>query len=81
LGFLMGLLTLPVMGAPRLASWLGRTIAEETLRQSLDESPLRFRLLQLQEKYDAGEMGEEEYDRQEGALLEQLTTIREHKEM
>ncbi len=79
MGFFTSLLTLPVMGAPRLVSWMGRTIAEETQRQALDEGPLRFRLLQLQELYEAGELSDEEYDSQERALLEHLNDIREVK--
>ncbi|MDO8751649.1 MAG: gas vesicle protein GvpG [Dehalococcoidia bacterium] len=79
MGFFTSLLTLPVMGGPLLVGWVARTIAEETQRQSLDEGPLRFRLLQLQELYDAGELSDEEYDSQERALLEHLNAIREVK--
>ena len=79
MGFITSLLTLPVMGGPRLVSWVGRTLAEETQRQALDKGPVQAHLLELQELFDAGELGEEEYDRQERALLEQLNAIREVK--
>ena len=73
MSFLLGL------GAPMLVHWLARTILEEAERESLDEGRVRSDLLELQERYDAGEMPLEEYDRQEKALLERLNTIRETK--
>ncbi len=79
MGFLLNLLTLPVLGAPRLVHWMARTIAEEADREALDEDRVRGVLLELQEQYDAGAIEEEEYDRQEKVLLERLTTIREIK--
>ncbi|MEK7777310.1 MAG: gas vesicle protein GvpG [Chloroflexota bacterium] len=77
MGLLTNMLTLPVMGAPRLVSWLARTIAQEAQRTAMDEGPVRDQLLKLQELYDAGVLAEEEYDRQEGALLEHLNAVRE----
>lgn len=79
MGFFSGLLTLPVLGAPRLTHWLARTLGEEAMRQYLDEGPVRAQLLELQGRYDAGEIGEDDYDRAEVALLERLSTIRKFK--
>lgn len=72
-------LILPVLGVPRMVHWLARTIAEEAERESLDEGRVRAELLELQQRYDAGEVEEEAYDRQEQALLERLNAIRELK--
>lgn len=73
------MLTLPVMGAPRLTHWLAHTLGEEAMRQYLDEGPVRAELLELQQRYDAGEINEDDYDRAEKALLERLSTLRELK--
>jgi len=80
MGFLGDLLTLPALGAPRLVHWLARTLAEQAERELLDEERVRGQLLELQERYDAGELTEEEYDRQEAILLDRLKAIREIKE-
>lgn len=73
-------MTIPVVGAPRLVYWLARTIAEQAEREILDEGRVRGQLMELQMRFDAGEMTAEEYDRLEGPLLEALRKIREAKE-
>lgn len=69
-----------MLGGPRLVYWLARTIAEQAERESLDEERVRGQLLELQLRFDAGEMTAEEYDRSEGHLMETLRKIRESKE-
>ena len=80
MGILVDLLTLPMLGGPRLAHWLAGTLVEQAERELLDEGRVRGQLLELQEMYDSGELTEEEYDRQETMLLDQLKAIREVKE-
>jgi len=80
MGFLVDLLTMPALGAPRLVHWLAGTLVEQAERELLDEGRVRGQLLELQEQYDSGELTEEEYDRQETMLLDQLKAIREVKE-
>lgn len=76
MGFLLiDLVTLPALGV----HWLAKTIAEEADRESRDEERVRAELLELQERYDAGDVPEEEYDRREKVLLERLSAIREMK--
>lgn len=79
MAFLLDWLTLPVLGAPTMVHWLAGKLLEEGERESLDEDRVRGELLELQERYEAGEMGEEEYDRQETALLDRLNAVREAK--
>jgi len=79
MGFVGNLLTLPALGAPKLTHWLARKIFEEAERHLFDEEAVRGELLELQERYDSGEVAEAAYDRQESALLERLNTIREAK--
>lgn len=77
MGLILDLLTLPMLGAPRLASWLGNKIAEEVNRESLNAGDIRGELLELQQRYDTGAVGEQDYDMQEAVLMERLKTIRE----
>ena len=76
---LLDLLTLPVIGAPKLVQWLSRKLAEEAERELLDDGRLQAELLELQTRYDLGEVSEEEYEEQEAILLERLSAIREAK--
>lgn len=80
MGFLGGLLTLPVLGAPRLVQWVARTLAEEEEKQLLDEGAVRGQLLELQERFDSGALSGGEYDRQEATLVDRLKDIRQAKE-
>ena len=80
MGFLVDLLTMPVLGAPTLVHWLAGTLAEQAEGELLDEGRVRGQLLELQELYDADEITEEEYNRQEAMLLDRLKAIREVKE-
>lgn len=80
MGFLLTVLTLPVLGPPLLAAYVARTIAEEAERELLDEGRVRGALLELLQRYEAGDIDGAEYDRQESALLARLDTIRELKE-
>ncbi|MDO8674088.1 MAG: gas vesicle protein GvpG [Dehalococcoidia bacterium] len=76
---LLGLLTLPVLGGPKLVAWLAKTLTEEAERELLDEDLVRGQLLELQTRLDMDEIAEEEYDQQESFLLERLSAIREAK--
>ncbi len=79
MGFLLGFLTMPLLGAPRLVNWLATTILEEAQAEYLDEGSIRSELLLLQWRFDAGDLEEDEYDRQEKALLDHLTAVRKLK--
>lgn len=79
MGFLLNMLTLPVLGGPRLVHWLAQTVADEARREALDEGGVRAQLLELQVRYDAGELSEDEYERQEETLVASLRAIRELK--
>jgi len=77
--FLVDILTLPVLGAPRMAHWLGKKLVETAEQEEFDEGALQGQLLDLQMRYELGEVSEEEYTQQETALLERLRVIREAK--
>lgn len=79
MGLFLDLLTLPVLGAPRMVHWLAKKVTEEAERELLDENRVRAQLLELQTRYDLGEVTEQEYERQERTLVERLNAIREAK--
>jgi hypothetical protein len=77
---LLDLLTLPVLGAPRLVHWIAGKIAEEVERQEFDEDRLQGQLFDLQTRHELGEIGDEEYSHEEEALLKRLSHIRQRKQ-
>lgn len=60
--------------------WLGEKIDEMIKREEGDENRLKETLLELQMRLDMGQIDEDEYRRQETALLERLDAIRTEKE-
>ncbi len=62
-----------------MVHWLAKKVTEEAERELLDEDRVRAQLLELQIRYDLGEVTEEEYDEQESVLVERLNAIREAK--
>jgi len=79
MGLFLDLLTLPVLGAPRMVHWLAKKVTEEAERELLDEDRVRAQLLELQIRYDLGEVSEEKYAEEESVLVERLNAIREAK--
>jgi len=79
MGLFLDLLTLPVLGAPRMVHWLAKKVTEEAERELLDEDRVRAQLLELQTSYDLGEITEGGYERQEKVIVERLNAIREAK--
>ena len=77
--FLIDLLTLPVLGPIRGVHWLAKKVAEQAEKELSDEEGLRGELLELQMRYDLGEVTEAEYSQREAALIERLNAIREAK--
>jgi uncharacterized membrane protein len=79
MGLFLDLLTLPVLGGPRMVHWIAKKVTEEAESEFLDENQVRAQLLELQTRYDLGEITEEEYERQEKVIVERLNAIREAK--
>jgi len=77
---MLDLLTLPVLGVPRLVRWIAEKLVEEAERQEFDEGELQGRLLDLQIRHELGETDDEEYAREEATLLKRLSYIRQMKE-
>ena len=60
--------------------WLGEKLAETANTELTDESRVYEELLNLQMRYEVGEIGEEAYENQETRLMERLASIRKMKE-
>lgn len=71
MGLFTGLVTLPL--APlRGVVWLGDTLAREAHRQWTDPAVVRAELDAVDQRWSAGEISDDERDRQEDALLQRL---------
>ncbi|MFJ7076998.1 gas vesicle protein GvpG [Streptomyces sp. NPDC098781] len=60
----------PVRGS----GWVIKQVVQEAERIYYDPSAVRAELAQLEERLNAGEIDEEEFDRQEDELLDRLET-------
>ncbi len=79
MGFLIDLLTLPVMGPIKGVVWIAEKVAEQAEKELYDEDAVRGQLMELELRYDLGEISEEEYLAAEEALLARLKVIRERQ--
>ncbi len=77
---LIDILTFPVLGAPRMVHWVGRKMVEEVEHQEFNEGAIQGQLLNLQMRYELGEIDDDEYVEAETALLDKLSYIRKAKE-
>ena len=74
MGLITGLITLPL--APvRGVAWIGEQIAEEADRQLDAESRIRRELGTLELEHELGDLSDEEFERREDELLEQLEEV------
>lgn len=68
-----------LLGPARLATWLGVKLLDAAQQEMTDESRVRSELLEVQMRYELGEIGDEEFERLESALMGRLQAIREYK--
>jgi len=74
MGLIAGLITLPL--APvRGVAWIGEQIADEADRQLDPDARIRRELGRLQVEHELGELTDEEFERREDELLEQLEEV------
>ncbi|MBK3639189.1 MULTISPECIES: gas vesicle protein GvpG [Streptomyces] len=73
MGLISELVLLPF--APvRGSGWVIKQVVQEAERIYYDPSTIRAELAKLEEQLEAGEITEEEFDRQEDELLDRLET-------
>ncbi|NEA50569.1 gas vesicle protein GvpG [Streptomyces sp. SID10815] len=71
MGLISEVLLLPLAPA-RGGAWAIRQVLHEAERIYYDPATVRAELAQLEERLEAGEISEEEFDRQEDELLDRL---------
>ncbi len=70
-----------ILFAPlKFTIWLGSKLREAAIQEMTDESRVHEELLQLQMRYEMGEISDDEYERDETKLMEHLEAIRQIKE-
>jgi len=79
MGSLLDLLTMPVLGPIRGVIWIAEKVNEQVERKLYDAEAVHGQLMELELRYDLGEISEEEYLKAEEALLERLKAIEKHK--
>jgi len=78
-GFLTKLLTLPASGPIQGVLWIAEKITEQAERELYNEEAVRGKLMELELRYDLGEIGETEYLAAEEDLLALLRVIQERQ--
>jgi hypothetical protein len=69
------------MGPIKGVIWIGDKVAEQVDREIYDEDKVRGQLMELELRYDLGELSEEDYLAAEEELLDRLKIIRERQGM
>ena len=63
-----------------MVHWVAKKIAETAEQDEMDEGKLQGDLLELQMRYELGEINDDEYAEQETAILDRLSAVRRAKE-
>jgi hypothetical protein len=79
MGILTKILTLPVMGPINSVTWIAEQMVDQAEREFYDEGAVRGKLMELELRYDLGEISEADYLAAEETLLIRLKEIREYK--
>lgn len=77
MGLLIDLLLLPITAPARGLYFVLNTIAEEADKEFASADKVRQKLMELQLRYEMGEVSEEEYTANETFLLERLNAIQQ----
>ena len=77
---LVDVLTFPILGMPRMVNWVANKLVETVEQDEMDEGKLQGDLLELQMRYELGEIDDAEYAEQETVILDRLSAIRRAKE-
>ncbi|MBL7176146.1 MAG: gas vesicle protein GvpG [Desulfobacteraceae bacterium] len=64
----------------KFTMWIGKKLEEIAHAELTDESKIHEELLDLQMRYEIGEVSEETYEKEEAMLMERLEAIRKMKE-
>jgi hypothetical protein len=73
------LLTFPVSGPLLGGKWVMQTLLDEAERRYYDEGAIRQAMADLQRQHEAGEIGDDDFDRAEEALLQRVLDARAYR--
>ena len=79
MGILIDLLALPVTGPIKGVMWIAQKLFEQAEKELYDPGAIRGQLMELELRFDLGEISEEEYLAAEEELLARLRAKREHE--
>ncbi|MCY2931181.1 MAG: gas vesicle protein GvpG [Planctomycetota bacterium] len=69
-----------LLAPAKFVTWIGRTLYEHGEAELADESAIRERMLDLQTQLELEQISDEEFLRNEGALMRRLNEIHKYKE-
>ncbi len=76
---LLDILAFPVTGPINFVTWMAEKIAEQIDNQYYSEEAIRRQLMDLELKFDLGEISEDEYMAAEDMMLALMKQVRELK--
>lgn len=69
-----------ILGPIKIPVWISKKLSESAEKEMTDDSRIHEDLLELQMRYEMGEVNDEEYEKQETRLMEKLEEIRKYRE-
>ena len=79
MGLLFDILAFPLMGPIKGITWIAEKIGEQADKEFYSEDTIRGKLLELELRFDMGEIAEKDYNELEETLLKRLRIAREHQ--
>jgi len=79
MGLLFDILAFPLMGPIKGVTWIAEKIVEQADKELYSEDAIRGKLLELELRFDLGEIAEKEYNELEETLLNRLRIARERQ--
>jgi len=79
MGLLFDILAFPLMGPIKGISWIAEKIVEQADKELYSEDAIRGKLLELELRFDMGEIAEKDYNELEDTLLKMLKIARDRQ--
>ena len=81
MGLLLDILAAPFMAPMKMTTSLAEKVHDMAIDSMTDEQAVHRQLLELQMRYELGELEDAEFEREEQGLVRELDRIRRLKEM
>ncbi len=79
MGILFDIVAFPLMGPIKGVTWIAQKMVEQAEKELYSVDAIRGKLLELELRFDMGEIPEKEYEALEETLLGLLRTARERQ--